>query len=137
MAEENKEDQVKDDEVKEGEEKPKKRKFLTNLRDKVQAGAVIAGNVIVPGSRMVTEKLISKGAKEDLNSKGGKALSTTADVVQGKGLVNLGLKGAGALASKVMAKDAKGKEETKEYSKGGSVRGHGCETKGKTKGRFR
>lgn len=122
------------------EEKPKKRKFLANLRDKIEAGAVIVGNTVVPGSRMVTEKLISKGAKEDLNSKGGKALSTTADVVQGKGLVNLGLKGAAAVGkaiAKSKAEKAEKDAKDEKYAKGGSVRGHGIESKGRTKGRFR
>lgn len=41
---------------------------FTGLRDSVEAGASLAGNYFLPGSSILTDKLVSKGAQKDLNS---------------------------------------------------------------------
>jgi hypothetical protein len=42
--------------------------FWTSLRDTVESAAVIAGNVVLPGSSLVTSKLVSDGSQKQLNS---------------------------------------------------------------------
>lgn len=42
--------------------------FWTELRDTVETGAVLAGNYFLPGSSLVTSKLVSKGSQDQLNS---------------------------------------------------------------------
>ncbi len=46
--------------------------FWTKLRDTAESAAVIAGNYVLPGSSLVTSKLVSKGSQEQLNSDLGK-----------------------------------------------------------------
>ena len=46
--------------------------FWTKLRDAVQSVGVVAGNVVLPGSSLVTSKLVSKGAQKNLSSDLGK-----------------------------------------------------------------
>ena len=42
--------------------------FWTKLRDAAQAVGVVVGNVVLPGSSLVTSKLVSKGAQEHLST---------------------------------------------------------------------
>jgi hypothetical protein len=42
--------------------------WWTDLRDTVETGAVLAGNYVLPGSSLVTSKLVSNGSQEQLNS---------------------------------------------------------------------
>lgn len=51
----------------------------TEIRDSAEAAAVVAGNYYLPGSSMVTSKLVSDGAQEKLNSD----LGRTAQVASG------------------------------------------------------
>ena len=46
--------------------------FWTELRDTVQSVGVLAGNYLLPGSSLITSQLVSKGAKDQLNSSLGK-----------------------------------------------------------------
>jgi hypothetical protein len=46
--------------------------FWTKLRDAVESIAVVAGNVVLPGSSLVTSQLVSKGAQKNLSSDLGK-----------------------------------------------------------------
>jgi hypothetical protein len=46
--------------------------FWTKLRDAVESVAVVAGNVVLPGSSLVTSQLVSKGAQKNLSSDLGK-----------------------------------------------------------------
>jgi hypothetical protein len=45
----------------------------TNVRDTLQAGGVVAGNYLLPGSGLVSSQLVSDGAKDALGSDLGKA----------------------------------------------------------------
>jgi hypothetical protein len=58
--------------------------FWTDLRDTVESGAVLAGNYLLPGSSLITSKLVSDGSQKQLNSTVGQ-------------LAQLGTGGAGAL----------------------------------------
>ena len=40
----------------------------TDLRDTAESAAVVAGNYVLPGSSLITSKLVSDGSKEQLNS---------------------------------------------------------------------
>jgi hypothetical protein len=42
--------------------------WWTDLRDSVETGAVLAGNYFLPGSSLITSKLVSDNAKQQLNS---------------------------------------------------------------------
>jgi hypothetical protein len=42
--------------------------WFTKLRDAVESAAVVAGNYYLPGSSMVTSRLVSKGSQDQLNS---------------------------------------------------------------------
>ena len=42
--------------------------WFTKLRDAVESAAVVAGNYYLPGSSMVTSKLVSEGSQKQLNS---------------------------------------------------------------------
>jgi len=42
--------------------------FWTDLRDTVESGAVLAGNYLLPGSSLVTSKLVSDGSQKQLGS---------------------------------------------------------------------
>lgn len=55
----------------------------TDIRDTTESAAVLAGNYFVPGSSMITSKLVSDGSQEQLDSDVGK-------------LAQLGTGGAGA-----------------------------------------
>ena len=46
--------------------------FWTKLRDAAQSIGVVVGNVVLPGSSLVTSKLVSKGAQKNLSSDLGK-----------------------------------------------------------------
>lgn len=46
--------------------------WWTELRDSVEAAAVVGGNYFLPGSSLVTSHLVSDGAKEKLNTDWGK-----------------------------------------------------------------
>ena len=46
--------------------------FWTKLRNAAQTVGVLVGNVVLPGSAIVTSKLVSKGAQKNLNSDLGK-----------------------------------------------------------------
>mgnify|MGYP003648873227 CR=1 FL=1 len=46
--------------------------FWTKLRDAVESVAVVAGNVVLPGSSLVSSQLVSKGAQKNLSSDLGK-----------------------------------------------------------------
>jgi hypothetical protein len=46
--------------------------FWTDLRDTVESVGVLAGNYLLPGSALITSKLVSKGSQEQLNSSLGK-----------------------------------------------------------------
>ena len=46
--------------------------FWTKLRDAVESVAVIAGNVVLPGSSLISSQLVSKGAQKNLSSDLGK-----------------------------------------------------------------
>jgi hypothetical protein len=58
--------------------------FWTDLRDTAESGAVLAGNYLLPGSSLVTSKLVSEGSQKQLGSTVGQ-------------LAQLGTGGAGAL----------------------------------------
>ena len=51
---------------------------FTDIRDLVQAAAVVAGNYFLPGSSLVTSQLVTDGAKEHLSSDLGKAANLVA-----------------------------------------------------------
>ena len=57
----------------------------TKLRDTVQSAAAVVGNVVLPGSGLVSSQLVSKGSQEQLNSTLGKVA-----------MIGGGLYGAGA-----------------------------------------
>lgn len=73
----------------------------TDIRDTLQAGSVIAGNYILPGSSLLSSQLVSEGAKEKLDTDLGRAANIGAGItgaVQGN-LSNYGFEtsgGAGA-----------------------------------------
>ena len=46
--------------------------FWTKLRDTVESAAVVAGNYFLPGSSIITSKLVSQGSQDQLNSALGK-----------------------------------------------------------------
>lgn len=45
----------------------------TDIRDTAESGAVLAGNYVLPGSSLVTSKLVSQGSQDQLNSGLGQA----------------------------------------------------------------
>ena len=68
--------------------------FWTDLRDTVESVAVVAGNYFLPGSSIITSKLVSEGSQEQLNSSLGKvaqlASGGSAFLEGGPGLSNYG-----------------------------------------------
>lgn len=46
----------------------------TSIRDTVESAAVIGGNYVLPGSSLITSKLVSDGSKDQLNSGAGQFL---------------------------------------------------------------
>jgi len=57
--------------------------FWTKLRDAVESVAVIAGNVVLPGSSLVSSQLVSKGAQKNLSSDLGKVAQLGSGVYGG------------------------------------------------------
>lgn len=51
-----------------------------NVRDPLEAAAVIGGNYLLPGSSLVTSQLVSDNAKDILSSSGGQTLNIAAGV---------------------------------------------------------
>lgn len=54
-----------------------------DIRDPLEAAAVIGGNYLLPGSSMVTSQLVSEGAQDILGSKGGQTLNFAAGATGG------------------------------------------------------
>lgn len=54
-----------------------------DVRDPLEAAAVIGGNYFLPGSSIVTKELVSEGAQDILNTEGGQILNTAAGVTGG------------------------------------------------------
>lgn len=54
-----------------------------DLRDTAQAAAVVAGNYYLPGSSLLTSKLVTSGAQDKLNSDIGRVANTAAGVAGG------------------------------------------------------
>lgn len=55
----------------------------TDIRDPLEAAAVVAGNYILPGSSLLTGQLVSEGAKEQLNTDLGRVANLAAGVAGG------------------------------------------------------
>lgn len=55
----------------------------TNVRDNLQAAAVVGGNYLLPGSSLLTGNLVTQGAKEALSSDVGKVANIAAGVTGG------------------------------------------------------
>ena len=70
--------------------------FWTKLRDAVESVAVIAGNVVLPGSSLVSSQLVSKGAQKNLSSDLGK-IAQLGSGVYGAAPTSMG--GAGNLSN--------------------------------------
>ncbi len=66
----------------------------TDIRDTLESAAVVAGNYFLPGSSIITSKLVSEGSQEQLNSSLGKfaqlASGGSAFLEGGPGLSNYG-----------------------------------------------
>ena len=62
--------------------------YMVGVRDAIESAAVVAGNYYLPGSSLVTDNLVSKGAQKELSSPLG-------EVAQ----IGSGLAGGGALGS--------------------------------------
>jgi hypothetical protein len=54
-----------------------------DIRDPLEAAAVIGGNYLLPGSSMVTSRLVSEGAQDILGSNGGQTLNFAAGATGG------------------------------------------------------
>lgn len=54
-----------------------------DVRDPLEAAAVIGGNYLLPGSSLLTKQLVSEGAQDILNTTGGQVLNTAAGVTGG------------------------------------------------------
>jgi hypothetical protein len=54
-----------------------------DVRDPLEAAAVIAGNYFLPGSSLVTKELVSEGAQDILNTSGGQKLTLAAGATGG------------------------------------------------------
>lgn len=54
-----------------------------NIRDPLEAAAVIGGNYFLPGSSLLTSQLVSEGAQDILGSKGGQTLNLAAGATGG------------------------------------------------------
>lgn len=54
-----------------------------DVRDPLEAAAVIAGNYFLPGSSLVTKELVSEGAQDILNTSGGQTLNLAAGATGG------------------------------------------------------
>ncbi len=56
---------------------------FVDLRDALEAAAVVAGNYVLPGSSLITSQLVSQGAKENLSTDLGKTANLAAGVSGG------------------------------------------------------
>jgi hypothetical protein len=54
-----------------------------DIRDPLEAAAVIGGNYLLPGSSLLTKELVSEGAQDIFNTQGGQILNTAAGVTGG------------------------------------------------------
>lgn len=54
-----------------------------DLRDNLEAAAVIAGNYVLPGSSLLTSKLVTEGAQENLNTDAGRLANMVAGTTGG------------------------------------------------------